>query len=104
LIIAFYIKQEFIRYTFGDYLAVMLIYCFIKSFTSIKPFIAAIITLVIAFIVEFLQLIDVLSMLNIQQNTFTKLVFGTTFSIEDLVAYTLGVLTIILIENSITKK
>lgn len=104
MIIAFYLNKGFIRYTFGDYLAVILIYSFIKSFISIKPLIAAIITLAIAFIIEFSQLIDILNMLSIQQNTFTKLVFGTTFEIGDLVAYTLGVLTILLIEKSITKK
>jgi len=99
LIIAFYIKHEFIRYVFGDFLVVILMYCFFKSFSSAKPIYIAIFTLLIAYLVEFLQLIDILGVLNIQKNTFTKLVFGTTFNFSDLVAYTLGVLLVISIES-----
>lgn len=102
LYIVFYVKNEFIRYVFGDYLIVILMYCFIKSLFSIKPIYAAIITLITAFTIEFFQLIDILSILNIQKNTFTKLVFGTTFKIGDLIAYTLGVSTVLVIEKSIT--
>lgn len=104
VLIAFYVKQEFIRYVFGDYLVVILMYCFIKSFTSIKPIYAGIITLLSAYFIEFCQLVDVLGMLNIEKNTFTNLVFGTTFQIGDLIAYTLGVITILGIEKAVLKE
>lgn len=103
LYIAFNVENEFIRYVFGDYLIVILMYCFIKSIFLIKPINAAIITLIIAFIIEFLQLIDILSILNIQKSTFTKLVLGTTFEIGDLAAYILGVLTVLIIEKASLK-
>lgn len=96
--IAIYIKQGFIRFVLGDYLAVILLYCLTKSFTKLKPIYTAIFILGISFCVELLQLIDILELLNINKNTLTNLVLGTTFSFEDLIAYTLGVTTILLID------
>lgn len=99
MVIAFYVTQEFIRYTFGDFLAVILIYYFIKSLVKAKPIYIAISVIIISFGIEFLQLIDILEILNIKKNLFTKLVLGTTFSISDLIAYTLGVLAVFFIDT-----
>lgn len=38
VLIATYLKSGFIRHTFGDYLVVILIYTFVKSFVNINPF------------------------------------------------------------------
>lgn len=103
VLIVLFFKEGFIRHTFGDFLVVILMYYFIKSFVNSKPIYIAIAILIISFGIEFLQLIDILSILNIQKNTFTKLVLGTTFQIGDLIAYTLGILTILLIEKPIVK-
>lgn len=102
-LIVFFFKEGFIRHTFGDFLVVILMYYFIKSFVNSKPIYIAIAILIISFGIEFLQLIDILNILNIQKNTFTKLVLGTTFQAGDLIAYTLGILTILVIEKPILK-
>jgi len=62
----------------------------------------ALIALGIAFMVEFLQLTPFLETMGLNENHYAKLVFGNTFHISDLVAYTLGVLTIIIIESKRT--
>ena len=100
--IAYYLKTGFIRHTFGDFLAVILLYCFIKSFLNIKPIIAALTVLVISFVIEFLQLTPFLEWFNLQDNTYAKIVLGSTFHFTDLLAYTLGVLAIVMIESSRT--
>ena len=89
----------FIRHTFGDYLCVMLLYTFIKSFVKTTDLKIGIVVLLIAYIVEFLQLTNL-------QNAYPKayaktlqLVLGTSFSIGDLVAYTWGIITILIIEK-----
>lgn len=88
--IALLLKDGFIRHTFGDFLVVILLYCFIKSFLDIKPIIVAVTVLVIAFIIEFLQLANILDFLNLRDNRLIATIFGTSFSIQDLIAYTLG--------------
>tara|TARA_R110002049_G_scaffold116110_1_gene268483 strand:+ start:47011 stop:47409 length:399 start_codon:yes stop_codon:yes gene_type:complete len=97
-LIAIYLKTGFIRHTFGDFLVVILIYCFIKSFLKIKPIKLAAFVLLFAFGIEFLQLSNFLTMLNLQNNYFAKLILGSTFHFSDLMAYTLGILSVLIIE------
>ena len=58
----------------------------------------AIITLIIAFCIEFAQYFQLLNNLNLNQFKLLRVVFGTNFSIQDLVAYILGVITIYFID------
>ncbi|MFD1163860.1 ribosomal maturation YjgA family protein [Hwangdonia seohaensis] len=97
--IAMFLKSGFIRHTFGDYLVVILIYCFFKSFIKINSFKLAILVLVFAFTIELLQLVNLLKLLNLQNNQLAKLVLGSTFHVSDLVAYTLGIITVLIIET-----
>ena len=76
-----------------------MLYCFFKSFINIKPLFLALIVLFISFLIEFLQLTTFLEWLNLQDNILAKTVIGSTFHYSDLVAYTLGVLLIIIVEQ-----
>lgn len=96
--IAIFIKEGFIRSSFGDFLVVMLIYCFVNSFIKAKSITIAIGVLIFAFIIEFLQLFQILKSLNLQNNKILATVFGNTFQMSDLIFYTLGVITILIIE------
>jgi hypothetical protein len=93
----------FLRHTIGDYLAVMFVYTFIKSIFKISIEKAILITFSIAYIIEFLQLTDLQKMYPSEYTTTFKMILGTSFSFGDLVAYTLGVITIYLIENYLRK-
>jgi len=86
VLIAIYLKRGFIRHTFGDFLVVILLYAFFKSF-----------------IPNNLQLVNILEIFNLQNNHFIKLILGSTFQISDLVAYSLGIITVIFIEYKIYK-
>lgn len=97
--IAVFLKTGFIRYTFGDYLVVILLYCGIKSFFNIKPIQASTLVLCIAYSIEILQFFNLLQLLGLESNTFAKLILGSTFHFEDIIAYTLGILTILFIEH-----
>lgn len=96
--IAHYLKDGFIRYTIGDFLVVILMYSFIRSFTSAPAGILAWATLAIAYGVELLQWANVLDYLGLRRNPWAALILGTHFSYEDLIAYTLGVLSIYFID------
>ncbi|GGI57014.1 ribosomal maturation YjgA family protein [Winogradskyella haliclonae] len=101
--IAIFLKTGFIRHTFGDYLVVILLYCGLRGLTSLGIWRSAILVLIIAFIIEFLQLTKVLELLNLQSNHFAKLILGTSFQFLDLIAYTLGIITILIIETNYSK-
>lgn len=95
----------FIRHTFGDFLATIGVYVFVKSFLYIKPIPLAIGVLVFAFVVELLQLTSFLEITGLSESRVATIIFGNTFSYGDLIAYTLGVVTIVFIDkNYILKK
>ncbi|ARV16648.1 ribosomal maturation YjgA family protein [Polaribacter sp. SA4-12] len=93
----------FLRHTIGDYLAVMFVYTFIKSIFKISTEKAVLITFAISFIIEFLQLSNLQNHFPKEYSQILKLILGTSFSIGDLIAYTLGVITIYLIEKYFKK-
>ncbi|WP_298895571.1 DUF2809 domain-containing protein [uncultured Psychroserpens sp.] len=97
--IAAFLSEGFIRHTFGDFLVVILIYCFLRSFIQTKPIYIAIVVFIIAFVIEFLQLFNLLDYLNLRHNEMATIILGSTFEVSDLIAYTLGILTILLIDK-----
>jgi len=102
--IAIFFKAGFIRHVFGDYLVVLLLYFFLKSFISFSNNTLANITVLIAFTVEFIQLTPLLKSIGLENHSIANLVLGNTFSVTDLLAYTLGYITIIIFNNSILCK
>lgn len=59
---------------------------------------SALVVLFIAYGIELLQLTPFLAYFNLQDSTAAKLIFGSTFQFGDLVAYTLGIITVLIIE------
>jgi hypothetical protein len=98
VLIAAFLTHGFIRHTFGDFLVVILIYYFFKGLFKINSITLAISILIFAFIIEFLQLANILEILNLQNNHLIKIILGSSFQVSDLVAYTLGIITVLLIE------
>jgi len=96
--IAIFISEGFIRSTFGDFLVVILVYCFVKSFLNKKSLPVAIGVLLFTFLIEFLQLFDILNLLRIENNKIVKTILGSSFHISDLIAYTLGTISILMVE------
>ena len=98
--IAVFLKDGFIRYTVGDFLVVILLYCFFRSFIKTKPHYIAVATMLVAYTIEFLQLANVLAYVNLRGNKWVSIIMGTHFSFEDLIAYTLGVVVILYLDKS----
>lgn len=98
VLIAVFLESGFIRHTFGDYLVVILLFCFFKSFLPVNDLVMGMAILCIAFCIEFLQLTPFLDVLGLRQNKWANLIFGNVFSVQDVIAYTLGVLTVTALE------
>ncbi len=103
ILIATFLKSGFIRHTFGDFLVVILLYTLIKSILKTKSLYIALAVLIIAFSIEFLQLANLLDYLNLRDNLLANLILGSHFSIQDLIAYTLGVICSFLIDKKLSK-
>ena len=106
LLVEFIIAQTkgFIRNTMGDFLVVILLFYLLKSFFKITTMQAAISVLVFSFVVELLQLTSFLEVIGLHNNRWAKIIFGATFSVGDLIAYTLGITTVVLVEKWLAKK
>ncbi|WP_181858126.1 DUF2809 domain-containing protein [Polaribacter sp. WD7] len=89
----------FLRHTIGDVIAPILVYCFIKSFTHISVSKALIVVLLISFAIEFLQLSNLQNMYPKNIAYYLKIILGTSFDIGDLIAYTLGLVIVYVIEK-----
>lgn len=104
VLIALYVKDSFVRPYVGDYLVVMLIYCAVRTFIKANPVKIAIAVLLFAYLVEVLQYFRIVDRLGLSGNLVAKTVIGYGFEWLDMLAYTLGVGTILLVEWARKKK
>lgn len=99
VLIALYMHDAIVRPYVGDLLVVILLYCFAKTIidTPIVP--SAIAVLVFAYFIEWLQYLQIVNLLGLQHNAIASTVIGTTFQWGDILAYTLGILVVLLAEK-----
>jgi hypothetical protein len=99
IFIGVYLHDAFIRPYGGDFLVVILLYCIVKSFTNFPLIPVAFGVLIFAYAVEISQYFHLIRLLGLEHSGTAKLLLGTSFSFTDLFCYTLGILTVVFIEN-----
>ena len=99
VLIALYVQDRIIRPYIGDYLVVILIYCGVRIFWKASAQKVGTGVLLYAYLIELLQYFDIVVRLRLQDNTIAKLVIGYQFEWIDMLAYTLGILTVIGLEK-----
>ena len=104
VLIALFIDDRFIRPYFGDFLVVILVYCFLRSFITLLVFTLAMTALLFAYFVETLQYFDVVRKLGLEKSTLAKTVMGSSFEWSDMLAYTLGICLVLYVEHLIATK
>lgn len=104
VIIALFIRDQIIRPYGGDYLVVILIYCIIKTFSDSPPYSTAVGVLLFSYLVEALQYFKLIYILGWEKSPAARILIGSSFAWLDIVAYTLGILTVILIERVVNKE
>ncbi|MDI5951130.1 DUF2809 domain-containing protein [Flavobacterium yafengii] len=102
--IALFVHDNFIRPYFGDFLVVILLYCFLKSFLNVSAWVAAGLVLVFSFAIETAQYFNMVEKLGLQHYKIAKVVLGNSFAWMDLLAYVLGILAVISIEKFTQKQ
>ena len=99
IVIAIYVKDEFIRPFVGDVLVVFWVYLLLKSFLNVSSFELAHYTLLFAFAVEISQFYNLVNILGLEHIKLAKIIMGATFDWFDLLAYLVGWLVILIVEK-----
>jgi hypothetical protein len=102
--IAVFVKDAFVRPYVGDYLVVILLYCMLKSVVVISPIKAAIIVFLFALAVEFTQYFNLAAKLGFAKSSAGTVILGSSFEWLDILAYALGLATVLLIEQCSRKR
>jgi uncharacterized protein DUF2809 len=96
--IALFTHDRLVRPFVGDMLVVILIFTICRSIIKADNIRLALSVLVFSFAVEFGQYFNLISILGLQNSGLVRTVIGTTFDFHDLLAYSVGILLIVLIE------
>ena len=99
VLIALFVHDQFVRPYLGDFLVVLLLYCFTRSFLQVRVITAIMMVLLFSYAVETAQYFTVINHLGLEENVFAKTVIGSSFDWQDILAYTLGSLFIYLVEQ-----
>lgn len=92
LLIALFVRDDFIRPYVGDMLVVVLVYTFLRIIFPEKPRLLPLYVFLFAAGVEALQGIHIVELLGLQENRFISVLIGTTFDWKDIVCYGVGCL------------
>ncbi|MCM8567991.1 DUF2809 domain-containing protein [Gramella jeungdoensis] len=98
ILIAKYVRDDFVRPYVGDFLVVILIYCFLMAILNISVIKGLLIVLIFSFAVEFFQIINIVKVMQYQPPEPVMIVLGSSFSTWDLLAYSLGIICTAAIE------
>ena len=99
VLIALFVHDDIVRPHIGDLLVVIMIYCFCRAIFNWTVWKAAIITLLFAYAIEILQYFNIVKLLGLQNFVLARVVIGTYFSWVDMLAYTVGIIIVLVIEK-----
>lgn len=97
--IAIFAKDQFIRPIFGDYLATIFLFCIMASVLNYPKNMLILVALLVSYLIEMLQFLNILQLMNLEKNKFLKIIIGNSFSWLDILAYTMGAITVLFLLN-----
>jgi hypothetical protein len=99
VLIALYLHDDFIRPYVGDFLVVVLLYCFACSFIKAPVIPMALAVLLFSYLIETLQYFNFVQHIGLGKSRAANILLGNYFTWHDIVAYTLGIGFIIIVEK-----
>ncbi len=96
--IAIYVHDDFIRPYVGDVLVVGVVFFFVRIFVPDKVKLMPLYVFIFAALVEVLQYFQLISLLGLEENTFARILIGSTFDVKDLFCYFIGFIIILVLE------
>ncbi|HVX52683.1 MAG TPA: DUF2809 domain-containing protein [Chitinophagaceae bacterium] len=104
ILVGAFVHDTIVRPYVGDLLAVILIYCFIKSFMRTGVAKACIAALLFAYAVEVSQYFKLVVVLGLKNSAAARIILGDSFSWTDMLMYTLGIAITATIEKLLPAK
>lgn len=104
VLIALYAHDAIIRPYGGDLLVVIFIYCFIKGFINSPVRITAIGVLLFSYLIEISQYFQLVAFLGLADSRLANVIMGNSFAWIDLLAYTLGIIIVVIAEDLNARK
>jgi len=98
IFIALYVNDRIIRPYVGDFLVVIFLYCLIRAFLHAPIIKVALGVLLFAYLVELLQYLDFIGTVGLRGSKLANVVLGNHFEWIDLLAYTLGIGLVMVVE------
>lgn len=98
VLIALFINDSFIRPYLGDVIVVWVVYCFVQIFIA-KKFNSYVVcggVCIFAVLVEFMQGINIVKILGLENSPFFRTLIGTHFDVKDIICYIVGCIIIAL--------
>lgn len=99
VLIAMYVRDNFIRPYFGDFLVVILMYCFLRTFADLNVNLSVIAVLLFSYLIEVLQYLNFVEIIGLGNSELARTLIGTSFEWMDIIAYTTGSLAILWAER-----
>lgn len=94
--IALWVDDSIIRLFFGDFLAVIALFFLLKTFLIMSDLNLAFASLIMAYLLEFLQYCNFLKFVGLEKYKIIAIVLGSSFDWRDIFAYTLGIFAVFL--------
>lgn len=104
VLIALFVRDNFIRPYGGDILVTILICCFVRIFFPEKVKLLPVWVFLFALAVEIGQYFDYVSLLGLGDSKFFCTVLGTGFSFIDILCYALGCVIFFVCESFLSRK
>ena len=102
--IALFAHDRIIRPYIGDFLVVILMYCFLKSLLKLPVLITALSALLLSYAVEISQYFKISDKFGFNKSHVAKIILGSSFEWADLLIYTTAFIAILFIEQKFNRK
>lgn len=101
--IALFVHDSFVRPYVGDVLVVVVLYCAVRSVIPRRYKLLPLYIFIFSVIVEILQYFDIVRMLGFENNTFMRVLIGSTFDVKDILCYGVGCIFLAVFEFFLRK-
>ncbi|MBF9220408.1 DUF2809 domain-containing protein [Hymenobacter sp. BT662] len=97
--IALFVHDDWVRPHGGDVLAAALLYCLVRGIWALPTGVVAGIALLVSYLIEALQYVHLLQRLGWEHWRAARVLLGSRFEWADMLAYTIGVALVLLVEQ-----
>lgn len=104
VLIALFVHDTFIRPYIGDVLVIIVLYCAVRVVIPDKCAQMPIYLFIFAAGVECLQYLQLVKLLGLENNTFMRILIGSTFDLKDIACYAAGCIILGIFECWMRKK